>query len=76
MSKGLHADARFGQGGGSFWGQKQSGVAWLEKALIGQGQGPAKRALEAFGFLMLKYVLSYILETIFSHFCVTVQKYT
>ena len=43
-----------------------------KRAFCGRGPGPAYRALEAFGFLMLKYAFSHILETLFPLFLTSI----
>ena len=42
------------------------------RSRIGSRRGPASEALEAFGFLMLKYSFSHILETLFLLFLTSI----
>ena len=66
------ADPGFGQGGAQLLRPKVADVAkWshVSKASnLWPGSRALKQALEAFGFLMLKYAFSHILETLFLSF--------
>ena len=63
------ADPVFGQGGPQLLRPKVAHVAERSRAseasYLGLGSRAHLRALEAFGFLMLKYAFSHILETLF-----------
>ena len=63
------ADPGFGQGGAQLLRPKVADVAkWSrmsEASILWPGSRARLRALEAFGFLMLKYAFSHILETLF-----------
>ena len=65
----------FAKGGSSFWDLKllmwQSGVIQVVQAILWPGSRAYSRALEALGFLMLKYTFSHIVETLFSLFLTT-----
>ena len=62
-------DPGFGQGGAQILRPKVADVAkWSrtsEASKLQLGSRACLRALEAFGFLMLKYAFSHILETLF-----------
>ena len=63
------ADPGFGQGGPQFLRPKVADVAKRscvsEVSILQPGSRARLRALEAFGFLTLKYAFSHILETLF-----------
>ena len=63
------ADPGFGQGGPQVLRPKGTDVAkrshMSEASNLQWGSSALKWALEAFGFLMLKYAFSHILETLF-----------
>ena len=63
------ADPGFGQGGAQLLRPKVADVAKRscasEAGILRPGSRAHLRALEAFGFLMLKYAFSHILETLF-----------
>ena len=71
------ADPGFGQGGGAqLLRPKVADVAkWSrasEASILQPGSRAGLRALEAFGFLMLKYAFSHILETLFLLFLTSI----
>ena len=63
------ADPGFGQGGAQVLRPKVADIAKRSRASevsnLRLGSRALKRALEAFGFLMLKYAFSHVLETLF-----------
>ena len=63
------ADPGFGQGGAQLLRLKVADIAKRSRAsevsILRPGSRDRLRALEAFGFLMLKYAFSHILETLF-----------
>ena len=63
------ADPGFGQGGAQLLRPKVADVAKRSRAseasILRPGSRARLRALEAFGFLMLKYAFSHILKTLF-----------
>ena len=68
------ADPGFGQGGGpQLLRPKVADVAkWSYVSILRPGSRACLRALEAFGFLMLKYAFSHILETLFLLFLTSI----
>ena len=70
------ADPGFGEGGPKLLRLKVADVAkqsrTSEVSNLQLGSRPRLRALEAFGFLMLKYVFSHILETPFLSFLTSI----
>ena len=66
------ADPGFGQGGPQLLRPKIADVVKRSRASeasnLWLGSRARLRALEAFGFLMLKYAFSHILEILLSHF--------
>ena len=71
------ADPGFGQGGGpQLQRPKVADVAKRSRASEASNMRPGSRArlraLEAFGFLMLKYAFSHILETLFLSFLTSI----
>ena len=69
------ADPGFDQGGAQLLRPKVANVAkWsrMSKVSIGLGSRAHLRALETFGFLMLKYAFSHILETLFLSFLTSI----
>ena len=74
----LHAgaDPGFGQGGPQLLTPKVADIAkWSrasEASILRPGSRAHLRALEAFGFLMLKYAFSHILETLFLLFLTSI----
>ena len=70
------ADPGFGQGGPQLLRPKVADVAkWSrvsEASILQLGSRARLRALEAFGFLMLKYAFSHILETLFLLFLTSI----
>ena len=70
------ADPGFGQGGAQLLRLKIADVAKQSRASKASNLWPGSRAclraLEAFGFLMLKYAFSYILETLFLSFLTSI----
>ena len=70
------ADPVFGQGGPQLLRPKVADVAkWSrmsEASNLRLGSRACLRALEAFGFLMLKYAFSHILETLFLSFLTSI----
>ena len=70
------ADPGFGQGGGpaSEAESCRRSEAWRasEASILQPGSRARLRALEAFGFLMLKYAFSHILETLFLLFLTSI----
>ena len=70
------ADPGFGQGGPQLLRLKVAYIAkWghaSEVSNLGLGSRARLRALEAFGFLMLKYAFSHILETLFLSFLTSI----
>ena len=75
-SKYSGADPGFGQGGAQLLRLKVADVAKRSRANeasnLQPGSRALKRALEAFGFLMLKYAISHILETLFLSFLTSI----
>ena len=69
-------DPGFGQGGPQLLRPKVANVAkWSrtsEASILWPGSRAHLRALEAFGFLMLKYAFSHILETLFLLFLTSI----
>ena len=70
------ADPGFGQGGSQLLRPKVANVAKRSRAskasILRLGSRARLRALEAFGFLMLKYAFSHILETLFLLFLTSI----
>ena len=70
------ADPGFGQGGAQLLRPKVVHVAKRSRASEASNLWPGSRAclraLEAFGFLMLKYAFSHILETLFLSFLTSI----
>ena len=70
------ADPGFGQGGPKLLRPKVANIAkWShasEASILWPGSRACLRALEAFGFLMLKYAFSQILETLFLLFLTSI----
>ena len=70
------ADPGFGQGGGQLLRPKVADIAKQsyasEASILRPGSRACLRALEAFGFLMLKYAFSHILETLFLLFLTSI----
>ena len=70
------ADPGFGQGGPQLLRPKVADIAkWShasEASILQLGSRARLRALEAFGFLMLKYAFSHILETLFLLFLTSI----
>ena len=70
------ADPGFGQGGPKLLRPKVANIAkWShasEVSILRPGSRACLRALEAFGFLMLKYAFSQILETLFLLFLTSI----
>ena len=70
------ADPGFGQGGSQLLRPKVADVAKRSRAskasILRPGSRACLRALEAFGFLMLKYTFSHILETLFLLFLTSI----
>ena len=70
------ADPGFGQGGAQLLRPKVANVAkrsrTSEVSILWPGSRARLRALEAFGFLMLKYAFSHILETLFLLFLTSI----
>ena len=70
------ADPGFGQGGPQLLRPKDADIAkrsrTSEASILQLGSRARLRALEAFGFLMLKYVFSHILETLFLLFLTSI----
>ena len=70
------ADPGFGQGGPQLLRPKVADVAKRSRAseasFLRPGSRALKRALEAFGFLMLKYAFSHILDTLFLLFLTSI----
>ena len=64
------ADPGFGQGRGAQLLRPQSHVS--KASNLRPGSRACLRALEAFGFLMLKYAISHILETLFLSFLTSI----
>ena len=64
------ADPGFGQGGGPASGAES--CRHSEASNLWPGSRAHLRALEAFGFLMLKYAFSHILETLFLSFLTSI----
>ena len=69
-------DPGFGQGGPQLLRPKVANIAkWScasEASILRPGSRARLRALEAFGFLMLKYAFSHILETLFLLFLTSI----
>ena len=70
------ADPGFGQGGAQLLRPKVADIAKQscvsEASNLRLGSRALKRALEAFGFLMLKYAFSHILETLLLNFLTSI----
>ena len=70
------ADPGFGQGGPQLLRPKVGDIVkWScasEASILQPGSRACLRALEAFGFLMLKYAFSHILETLFLLFLTSI----
>ena len=70
------ADPGFGQGGPQLLRPKVADIAKRshpsEVSILPPGSRACLRALEAFGFLMLKYAFSHILETLFLLFLTSI----
>ena len=70
------ADPGFGQGGPELLRPKVADVAKRSRAseasILWLGSRARLKALEAFGFLMLKYAFSHILETLFLLFLTSI----
>ena len=70
------ADPGFGQGGPQLLRPKVADIAKRSRAseasILRPGSRARLRALEAFGFLMLKYAFSHILETLFLLFLTSI----
>ena len=70
------ADPGFGQGGAQLLRPKVADIAkrsrTSEASILRPGSRARLRALEAFGFLMLKYAFSHILETLFLLFLTSI----
>ena len=64
------ADPGFGQGGGP--ASEAESCRRSEASILRPGSRARLRALEAFGFLMLKYAFSHILETLFLSFLTSI----
>ena len=64
------ADPGFGQGGAP--ASEAESCRHSEASIVRPGSRALKRALEAFGFLMLKYAFSHILETLFLLFLTSI----
>ena len=75
--KGSGADPGFGQGGTQLLRPKVADVGnWSHASKASNlwlGSRSHLRALEAFGFLMLKYAFSHILETLFLYFLTSIS---
>ena len=70
------ADPGFGQGGAQLLRPKVADIAKRscvsEASILRPGSRARLRVLEAFGFLMLKYAFSHILETLFLLFLTSI----
>ena len=64
------ADPGFGQGGAP--ASEAESCRHSEASILRAGSRAHLRALEAFGFLMLKYAISHILETLFLLFLTSI----
>ena len=72
VSRGVYpgADPGFGQRGGP--ASEAESCRRSEASILWLGSRACLRALEAFGFLMLKYAFSHILETLFLSFLTSI----